>query len=429
MYELPTLHKGRWGQSAESPDSADFGTLHGPFAAWRLVRLPLLHQYCAYLESMNVEVAGSGTGTAEEDALGHGLSAPMAADATAGGVVSAHDAAAKGAKVPQDPESWDEALNGREEEAASSAEIGALVELQSLVSGAGGVAAESALLQRVLYVGARHGCIDLIKAAMHLGAEVSPRHPRPRPMRGSGQLHALAEDEDAASIAVLAPAGLPPLHAAAHAGHAAAVSYMLSAGGRVTALTASGDPLLHVACESPLGLPVLAELLAAGTPIAMRDGRRQTALHAAARVGAVDAISALLADAARHGGYSGKEPYIELRDRWHRTALHWAVVNGQLGAADVLIRAGAAVNGVRSASKGKPMPLTKHLKNTTLPLECPLHTAARLPAVKAKPMIRLLLEANADPNALDQFKRTPMDLMEPAVLSAVMPQGKPPSQC
>ena len=96
-----------------------------------------------------------------------------------------------------------------------------------------------------------------------------------------------------------------------------------------------------------------------------------------------------------------KEPIIELRDRWHRTALHWSVVNQQMEILNVLIEAGASVNGLH-------MPNKKHNKSTSLPREAPLHSAARLPANAAAPLLMRLLDASADPNPLDQFGQTPL---------------------
>eukprot|EP00965_Chrysotila_dentata_P221783 6192585-Pleurochrysis_carterae.AAC.1 len=122
-----------------------------------------------------------------------------------------------------------------------------------------------------------------------------------------------------------------------------------------------------------------------------------TALHIAARAGNSVAVATLL----------GARCDPELRDRWHRTALHWAVVNGQLGAATLLVAAGATVNGV-------PMPIKKHLKKTSLPLEAPLHSAARLNPASGAQMIELLLRAKADPNLRDQFGQTAMQVAQGA---------------
>jgi len=129
-------------------------------------------------------------------------------------------------------------------------------------------------------------------------------------------------------------------------------------------------------------------------------------------------VQALLAAATPAAGWPAhKEPFTELRDRWHRTALSWAVVNGHVRTATALVAAGAAVNGVRSATSGKPMRASRHAKATTLPLETPLHAAARLPLATAVPMTRLLLEAGADPALCDQFGRAATRLM-PAELAA-----------
>lgn len=78
----------------------------------------------------------------------------------------------------------------------------------------------------------------------------------------------------------------------------------------------------------------------------------------------------------------------------------------------MLVAAGAAVNGV-------PMPITKHAKSTSLPLECPLHSAARLPPKLAAPLIRMLVSAAADPNRPDQFGQTPLHVAVSSVSSEV----------
>ena len=54
------------------------------------------------------------------------------------------------------------------------------------------------------------------------------------------------------------------------------------------------------------------------------------------------------------------------------------------------------------------MPAKKHAKSTSLPLETPLHSAARLPPNAAAPLLRQLLAAAADPHKTDQFGQTPL---------------------
>jgi hypothetical protein len=295
---------------------------------------------------------------------------------------------------------------------ASPAEVGALAELCALVAGGGGDSAEAALLERALAVGARHGCMSLVEAALGLGADPAPVRMPNLVLRTQGPR------------SVFSMAGLPALHAAACEGHAGIVVRLLQAGAAPTRLTSGGDPPLHLACGSPRGFQCIAPLLHAGAPLAMRDARRQTPLHTAARAGNTRAVRALLEAVAQPGALptGSRVPYHELLDRWHRSALHWAVVNGWLETAVALIDAGAAVNGVRSAVTGKRMPLGKHLKGTSLPLECPLHSAARLPPAKAKPMIRLLLAAQADPMVTDQFGRTAAQLLEPSLATELRMQ-------
>ena len=64
------------------------------------------------------------------------------------------------------------------------------------------------------------------------------------------------------------------------------------------------------------------------------------------------------------------------------------MVNQQSEALDLLIAAGASVNGA-------PMKQKKHSKATHLPLESPLHSAARLPPNAAVGLVRTLLAAAA----------------------------------
>ena len=56
------------------------------------------------------------------------------------------------------------------------------------------------------------------------------------------------------------------------------------------------------------------------------------------------------------------------------------------------------------------MPASKHSKSTSLPLETPLHSAARLPPTAAAPILDQLLRAAADPMRTDQFGQTPLHL-------------------
>ena len=192
------------------------------------------------------------------------------------------------------------------------------------------------------------GMLALVTTALRLGGDPAPR--AARLLRG----HTAVNEH-----------GLPPLHIAARAGHTPVVRALLDARAPVTLLSSAGLPPLVVCalrlthctpsppekCCTPLtaasrppcarqvaaqtdeALDTLDLLLAAGAPMAMRDDRRQTALHAAARAGSVEALRRLLsaaraeeankreeaaARAAEGKGCkapSQREPSIELRDR------------------------------------------------------------------------------------------------------------------
>jgi ankyrin repeat protein len=288
------------------------------------------------------------------------------------------------------------AATAREAAAAEAAEV--LDELRRVSSElSGDVALEQAALQLVLCIAARAGAEQLVVMALALGGDPAPRPSKK--MRGSS---------------VVNERGLPPLHIAARAGHATVVRLLLDASAPPTLLSGAGMPPLVLAAQTDDSLPAFGLLLAAGAPLAMRDDRRQTALHTAARTGSVGVLKLLLragdaedtrkrADAAALGVTNLREPFIELRDHWQRTALHWAVVNQQEAALTLLIEAGASVNGV-------PMPTRKHKKSTSLPRETPLHSAARLPPNAATSLLCRLLAASADPNRTDEFGQTPLHL-------------------
>jgi len=113
--------------------------------------------------------------------------------------------------------------------------------------------------------------------------------------------------------------GPPALHEACGRGHTALVSLLLDASAPLTLLSPGGLlPPLHVAAAAAAGAPVIELLVRREAPLRMRDDRRQTALHAAARAGHVTAIRALLRAAAAEAeaaSRAAKEAYVELRDR------------------------------------------------------------------------------------------------------------------
>ena len=101
----------------------------------------------------------------------------------------------------------------------------------------------------------------------------------------------------------------------------------------------------------------------AGTAPRCTDNNKQTLLHWCARGGNVGTLNAVLAT-----GQLAVDSY----DRWHRTPLAWAVVNGHCDAARALLAAGASV---RARAKTKRGNLSK---SAHMPAEGPLAIALRL---------------------------------------------------
>lgn len=371
---------------AEVAEAADYGVMRGVFAPSALLRLPLLYRYAEYLRAHGVcaegeasQVVGSSDDRFDEPLTTGAAPPPEASERTRGGaeLIDAETEAATAV------------------EAAAAEESELLGSLERMLSEvAADTSLEQPILQLALSIAARSGDAAIAATALHLGG-----HPAPRPadkLRGGS---------------VVNERGLPPLHIAAEHGRTEVVRMLLEAAASPTLLSTAGTSALVVAAQSEHSTSALEMLISAGATLKMRDSRRQTALHAAARVGCTSALRVLIpaaiaegkADEARRAGPlpSQKDPPIELRDRWNRTALHWAVVNQQAEAMDLLIAAGASVQGV-------PMKQKKHSKATHLPLESPLHSAARLPPNAAAPLVRVLLAASADVHHLDQFGQTPL---------------------
>ena len=79
-------------------------------------------------------------------------------------------------------------------------------------------------------------------------------------------------------------------------------------------------------------------LLEAGSPLSMRDGNKQTILHAAARAGHIKVLRFALDQwIGNRSAPPGKEPSLDWRDNWCRTPVHWAVLNGKVDALKILI--------------------------------------------------------------------------------------------
>ena len=226
--------------------------------------------------------------------------------------------------------------------------------------------------------------------------------------------------------------GTSPLHIAAANGRAAVVGALLAAGATPTLPNAARATAAHLAAQSSAvdeggaeaGAKCAELLLDAGVPVSVRDENSQTLLHYAARAGNVHAAKAILrrigaeegnedgdeglsssaacrlpprqpclgssAAAAAAGKKKKVSAMVEARDRWARTALHWAALNGHAAVLEMLLKeAKAAPNPVVP-------PRRKRLKRTHARYETPLHAAARKGHRRC---VALLLAAGADRDA------------------------------
>eukprot|EP00913_Durusdinium_trenchii_P014676 g13769.t1 len=100
---------------------------------------------------------------------------------------------------------------------------------------------------------------------------------------------------------------------------------------------------LHLASRNS---QVVELLLDAKAPLAAKDLNQQTVLHFAARAGATETLALLLKRwmADEKITSQGSRVYggpLDWRDRWHRTPLHWAVLNGHVAASKALLSARA----------------------------------------------------------------------------------------
>merc|ERR1712032_180715 len=99
-------------------------------------------------------------------------------------------------------------------------------------------------------------------------------------------------------------------------------------------------------------------------------------LHFAARAGNLETSTLLLGrwladDNLVQQGMRAYGGPLDWRDRWHRTPVHWAVLNNHALVLKVLLEAKAEAVPPR-------VPVSKHSKNTTLRHESPLEIARRL---------------------------------------------------
>ena len=194
---------------------------------------------------------------------------------------------------------------------------------------------------------------------------------------------------------------------------------------------AAGSTPLHFAAAWAPGHEVVGLLVRAGADVNARDEDHCTPLHRAARMNENAAVTTALIDAGADVE-AWTDDFISYHYSWHGTPLHAAVGNNENAAVTAaLLEAGANVHAQSEDVVGTPLHQAA-LRNRNPEVarllveagadvntwgmtyvsccwsryrQTPLHLAAQAnPAV-----FLLLLDAGADPAAVDEFGNTPMD--------------------
>eukprot|EP00978_Attheya_sp_CCMP212_P010992 scaffold26863_cov59-Attheya_sp.AAC.1 len=195
-----------------------------------------------------------------------------------------------------------------------------------------------------------------------------------------------------------------PLHLACIGGNVRLVKGLLAAGSKFNTPDATGSFPIHIACSGlGQGLGTLQKeeepttddiqrsvsernrdndtrrtecvqhLLDAGAPLAMKDGNKQTLFHCAARSGNCPLIRFLMQrlDPATNNDVSRHGWLFNWHDRWFRTPVHWAILNGHVEALKVLLDSGCNPNpNMPKASRSN--------RHTSADIETPLELCLRL---------------------------------------------------
>ena len=201
-----------------------------------------------------------------------------------------------------------------------------------------------------------------------------------------------------------------PLHIACAKGNYALVHTLVNGGARTKVPDAAGGLPLLLNCSSKnVAEPSDAEderrlqiarllLEHAGVPLSAKDVTRQTVLHAGARSGHPKLLRYLMSSWTKAGDEGKIHIYPEgikggrydWQDRWFRTPVHWAVLNGNVEALKILLEGGC------SSNPRRPKASVVNRK-TSAAVESPMEICERIHGDSEKGVaIRKLLEDNME---------------------------------
>lgn len=137
----------------------------------------------------------------------------------------------------------------------------------------------------------------------------------------------------------------------------------LAAGGEYHEISATNEDNHRLACVQLL--------LDHGCNLNIRDGNKQTVLHAAARGGFVRTLNFAVEHwkMGIHPVQKRDQILLDMRDNWSRTPVHWAVLHGHYHALEILLKNGFSAN---------PPKRKESVRRTSVADESPLEMCARL---------------------------------------------------
>lgn len=327
------------GQPLPPLDSGvgDLGVITGVLAPGALLRRPRLSMYVAFLTENGVSAPVSGLTSSHSE--GH---EPDGCVKLAAAGACAHDVVKN-----QMQEAADDGDDATELWKRSAVDV----MISACELGSGGAAVVTALLD----AGAPPEPVYRVDAAVNAKVGVAGLQPRKR-RGGAGKRRVV----------------LSPLHAASKHGNEGAIRELLKGGASLTLATA-GSRAMAAHFAAAHSAAALSMLLDAGSPIRATDQNKQSLLHVAAREGNAESVSVLLQWLRAEQRVIQGKPEAALcmqRDRWNRTAVEWACVNGHAAVLEVLIEAGGP-----ATAQGVKMSAQKHHKRTHGRLQPPLHLA------------------------------------------------------